>query len=416
MGESLAPSIVPALKVLGVLPEVERAGFLRSEQTLVRWSGEGENLRRDHASVLVERNRFDRILLDAAVRAGASLLAPARARTPIRTPLRWNVPIDANTGTIEVEARFLVDASGKRSTLPELGVPTVALCGRWRGTGALAAPQMRIEAGKHAWFWGAPLSDGSLATVAFVDTCRCAGLCRDVREALYWALLETSKLLKHCMRGVLIGEIGVRDATCRIDVDSVTTNLIKIGDRSLAMDPLSSQGVQAAIRSGIHASAVIHTILSGGDTDSAIEFYRNAQQEIAARHRRVAADLYASQTLHHSLFWLKRAEPSVSRQPTSPTVVSLSLETRLRLSAETRMVDMPVIDGDLIRRRSVLTHPTLDEPIAWVAGVELCSALSIVGSGRAVSAILSDWSWHMTPVTAANLLEWLTQRRILVSA
>jgi flavin-dependent dehydrogenase len=414
--ECMPSSIVPALELLGVLPEIiSSSGTLCCERTRMRWSGEGEILRRRDASVLMERGTFDRILLDSAVRAGASLLRPARARTPIRTSSGWSVPIDTGTGPIAMDAALVVDATGKRPSVAKLGTPTVALCGRWRGIRLSGAPEMRIEAGPLAWYWGAPFSDASFAALVFVDPGTCAGLNRNTRETAYRTLLASSKLLSDCLVGTLIGEVRVRDASCRIDLEPISGNLIKVGDRSVAMDPISSQGVQAAIRSGVQASVVINTILKGGDRDAAVDFYRSTQRETADRHRRAATSLYASQSFYDSAFWRERAGSDTMVHSSARTqAVPLSPETRLRCSSDTHIVEMPVIDGDVIRRRPVLAHPSLDYPIAWLGGVELSKALGTIGSGRPVSAILSDLSDQIAPASAANLLAWLTEHGILV--
>src|SRR5262249_30455449 len=67
--ESVAPSIVPVLETLGVLGEIEHAGFARCERVRLLWSGEEEPFRQRRSAVLVDRARFDRILLDAALRS-----------------------------------------------------------------------------------------------------------------------------------------------------------------------------------------------------------------------------------------------------------------------------------------------------------------------------------------------------------
>ena len=288
-------------------------------------------------------------------------------------------------------------------------MPTVALCGRWRDAELPPTPQMRVEACRDAWLWGAPLADGSFAALVFVDTPRCIGLARGGREGLYRSLLDQSHLFKFCTGGLLIGDVGVRDATPRIDDDPVTGNSIKIGDRALSLDPLSSQGLQWAIRSGVQAAAVINTVLRGGEKPAAIEFYRNMHHHAVRLHRRLAGDVYASQSLSKSSFWDRRAGPRSSPQPMSSTVV-LSAGARLRLSAEARVMSMPVIEGDMICRRAALSHPGLDQPVAWLDGIELGPALAMVGSERSAADILAEWSRRMLPDNATRLLNWLARR------
>ena len=305
--ECLAPSIAPLLDALGVLSTIERAGLIRTAETRLLWAGGGEESRHGQAW-LIDRRRFDLLLRDAAIEAGAAFMQSARARQPLPVATGWVVPVDNAIGRVNVEARFLVDATGRRTARSCSGPPTAALCGRWRGGALAASPEMRVEAGSDAWFWGAPLPDGSFSVLSFLDARRCAGLDHVRREALYRSLLGKSALLKNWMCGGLQGRVAVYDATWRADPEPVTARSIKIGDRSFAMDPLSSQGVQAALRSAVHATAVIHTILSEGDVEAGIEFYCQAQQGAVFQHRRIAAQLYKRQRRYHSTFWHDRSQ------------------------------------------------------------------------------------------------------------
>ncbi len=413
--ESLAPATASLLETLGVLKEIQQAGFVRCEQTRLRWFDAPDALQRGRTAAIVERDLFDRILLEAARRAGASVLCPARALTPARRNAGWSIPVRTVSGWVTIQVRFLVDARGKRSTLRPNGTSTVALSCRCREAELPPVPEMRVEACRDAWLWGAPLADGSFAAVAFVDTSRCNGLARDRRSGLFRSLLDQSLLFKPYAKVSLVGDVGVCDATPRIDENPVTESSIKIGDRALSLDPLSSQGLQWAIRSGVQASAVINTILRGGDKLAAIEFYRNMHYHSARLHCRLTGEVYASQSLYKSQFWDRRAGAS-----SSPTAMSsdfvLSAETRLRLSAEARVMSLPVINGDMISRRTALSHPRLDQPVAWLDDIELGPALAILGAERSAAEILSVWSRRMLPDNAARVLNWLTRRGILVAS
>ena len=90
------------------------------------------------------------------------------------------------------------------------------------------------------------------------------------------------------------------------------------------MDPLSSQGVQAAIRSGLQASTVAHTMLSGGDATAAMEFHRHAQHAAVAAHARFTSQIYAAQSVYASSFWQARvaSEPQQKTELRSPGPLS----------------------------------------------------------------------------------------------
>jgi hypothetical protein len=182
------------------------------------------------------------------------------------------------------------------------------------------------------------------------------------------------------------------------------------------MDPLSSQGVQAAIRSGVQASTVIHTILRSADIGAALEFYRTAQESAVKVHDRYASEIYASQSLYSSEFWQSRSKTRSPEEKRAAPSIKISDNPDLMLSQNARLVAMPVIEGDAIRRRTALMHPGLERPVAWLSGVPLGPFLSTIGTGRPAASILAEWSGYATPARAHALLNWMIEREILVNA
>jgi len=115
--ESLAPATASLLETLGVLKEIQQAGFVRCEQTRLRWFDAPDALQRGRTAAIVERDRFDRILLEAARRAGASVLYPARALTPARRNAVWSIPVRTVSGwvTIQLGSWLMHGASARPS-------------------------------------------------------------------------------------------------------------------------------------------------------------------------------------------------------------------------------------------------------------------------------------------------------------
>lgn len=412
VGEALPVSTLRLLHEIGLTPAVARSDALRCDEMVQRWDGGDENARPANV-FLIDRGRLDAALLDAAADAGVDILCPARLRHQEETPTGWNLEVETAAGRGRVTARFLVDARGRRAAgTRRLGASTAAVCGRWRGVALPARPQLRIEAAEDAWIWGAPLMDGSLVVQVFLRTRDCAGSSPAAREARYRAVLSESKLFAGCRHGILIDPVRIRDASCRVTAEPVTRNMIRIGDSCIAMDPLSSQGVQSAVRSALQGSVVANTILSGGDVDAAIEFYRRAAAAVAERHRETSAAVYADQGNSASSFWLERA--SSRRAPPEVEVDRVPLPSLLRLSSDARLVDHPVIEGAMIRRCPALVHPRLSEPIAFVEGVAVSRAIALIGSGNRAATILAQWAPLMPAATARALLAWLVRHDILV--
>ncbi|MEA2919158.1 MAG: hypothetical protein QOJ15_11239 [Bradyrhizobium sp.] len=411
VGEALPASTLRLLHEIGLSSAVERSGSLRCDEIVRRWGGDEENVR-PISAFLIDRGRLDAALRDAATGAGVEMLCPARLRRQQETPAGWSLEVETATGLARVKARFLVDARGRRAAgQRRLGASTAALCGRWRGVALPARPQLRIEAAEDGWIWGAPLADGSFVVQVFLQTRECAGLSQEAREARYRTLVGESKLFAACRPGTLIDPVRIRDASCRLAVEPVTRTMVRIGDSCVAMDPLSSQGVQSAIRSALQGSVVANTILRGGDVDAAIEFYHGAARAVAERHRDTSAALYAEQG-SASPFWRERA--SAPRASPDIEVDRIALPAFLRLSPDARLVDHPAIEGDMIRRCPALIHPGLSEPTAFVEGIAVARAIASIGPGHRVETILAQWAPLMPAATAQALLAWLIRHGVLV--
>jgi flavin-dependent dehydrogenase len=415
-GEALPSSIRGLLEQLGLWNGLEQVGCLRCDRMRTRWRDETAS-QQDNAAIIVDRALFDRFLIEAAAQAGVTVLCPARARRPAFAGERWIIPVDPrDAGSLVVEAPFLVDATGRRGSCRPAGAPTIALCGRWQGMVSSSPAEMYIDAGEHGWFWAAPLSHDSATAQVFIDpqsyTRRGATDC----ATLYQTLLDQSPLIRKFLRGLSLAEIRIRDATVRADNELVTPNSIKVGDRAFAMDPLSSQGIQAAIRSGLQASIIIHTILRGGDVAAALEFYRTRVEQAVEAHDRHAAEVYASQTLYASAFWQSRSNTRSLEEKRPAPSIRISDNPDLMLSQNARLVALPVIEGDEIRRRTALMHPGLERPVAWLGGVPLGAVLPAIGSKRPAASILAEWSGYATPAQARALLDWMIEREILVNA
>lgn len=395
VGEALPVTALRLLHELGLGAAVAERYALRCDEIVQRW-GDDDVTVRPTSAVMIDRGRFDPALIGIAAEAGVDVMCPARLRRKDETPEGWNLDVETGAGLVRVAARFLVDARGRRvADSRPLGPATVALCARWRGVGLAAQPQLRIEAANDAWLWGAPLADGSLVVQIFQRAVDCAGLTPASRAVRYCAILRGSKLFSGCDAGVLIDPVRARDATSRMALAPVTPTMIRIGDLCVAMDPLSSQGVQSAIRSALQGSVVANTILCGGDREAAIEFYRHATQAIAARHRDTSAAFYAEVGRKASPFWHERVAARRTSPGTEPG--RRTLPSRVRLSADAHLVDHPSIEGDVVRRRPALIHPRLDEPTAFAEGIALAGALASIEHARRVQDILAHWDFRRCP-------------------
>ena len=416
--ESLAPSILPILDSLGLRDVVETSAFMREERSLVLWgSGDVEVKIWDAApSLLIERALLDDRLRAAASGGGARVIAPAAARAVRHEAGEWLVPVATSAGPLAIKARFFVDARGKRGhpCIADGAPTTVAMSAPWLpGDGSHV--ETRIEAGRDEWMWGNPLPDGSYAATIFVDSARVAGLRSHGRAALCRDILLRSKLLAGLTKGRLIGPVDVRDATPRVNRDPIGHDFIRVGEAAVAIDPLSSQGIQTALLSAIQGSAAVHTILTAGcDAGPALAFYRERIQTTAARSRAAAARLYREHPAQ-TPFWMRRSLAAGTSAPEDRPQAIAELPSSLGVACSLRVVDIPVLSGAFIRCARALHHPGLEEPVAYLGGIALVPLVLDLPGPSTPDEIMRRWSKLMPAQAAWNIMNWMFAVGILVS-
>ena len=119
IGESLSPGVWPQLELLGAGDAVAAAGFWPCRTSLVQWVGEAP-VRRDlgpGGCLLVDRGRFDTLLLDCARAHGVRVMQPAVVRRRERRDRGWHLNIESADGIRPLDADFLADASGRAAML-----------------------------------------------------------------------------------------------------------------------------------------------------------------------------------------------------------------------------------------------------------------------------------------------------------
>jgi flavin-dependent dehydrogenase len=424
VGESLSPAILPLLDTLGVRDRVERGPFLRPRQALIRWRDETAYVKwqPEEPGFQVDRGAFDLLLLEIALESGAKLLQPASALSPIQdSEAGWLVPFEYKGRVLCAKTRFLVDASGRRSGIlsrrQRTSPPTVAIYGYWRNTG-LKGAETRVESGNECWYWGAPLPDGSLNAAVFLDANKCRVARSASLEALYCSLLSESTLLSACLEGTLTTPLRACTASSSHAVTPIDNSLIKVGEASFSIDPLSSQGVQAAMQSALQASIVCHTIMTiPGNASTAIQFYRERQAETVKQHNEWTALFYLEELeFKRNKFWEERAyreKPSLNRSVRHNRDAPYP-ECRIAISDDVRIVKAAVIKGQTIGLSDAIDHVAFERPVAFLNDIAVVPLLKIVVPGQTFANTLEKWSRSISPRIAREILRWMWVRHIII--
>lgn len=328
VGESLPPPAVPLLRQLGVLAAMQSAPHLPTFSSSAAWGSAhavpNEYFGQRHSQGWhLDRNHFDRMLLGSAQSSGASRLQ-SKLRTVEKLNGRWHLTLDQQA---PINARFVVDASGRRAMLarrqgqtPQVHDQLVASV---RFFTRRAAPQQAVrqppslpeeyadhgaslvEACEHGWWYSAFLPNQGMVVMAMTD----ADLARDLRlqHEKDWnrhlaCAPYTSRRVQHTRTAPALGIAAipsdasmVRAAHSQTLLQCTGADWLAVGDAASSVDPLSSQGILRALRFGLFASYAIcdwfadkKPGLAQYETIVQAEFqtYLKSQQEVYAQERR----------------------------------------------------------------------------------------------------------------------------------
>ena len=330
VGESLLPASLPVLEELGVLPDVEAAGFLPKLGATMVWGKQNKpwswyfretNPNRPHA-YQVWRPLFDQLLLDNSRALGVEVLEGHQVVDVLLEDqrvagVRYRSAAEQD-GT--ARARFVVDATGQGALLGrrldlrrwDPFFRNMAVYGYVTGADRLPAPDetnIFIEAHPHGWSWTIPLHTGWTSVGTVMDSRH--GQERLSKGKLQEAFLEqvaqaphTARLLRDAT--LVSGPQVVKDWSYNSE-RLVGDGYILVGDAACFVDPLFSSGVHLALMSGVLGAAYVSTVLKAPDMAAAAgQVYSELYLKEYGHFRTMAQLFYASNRTAESYFWEAR--------------------------------------------------------------------------------------------------------------
>ncbi len=419
LGESLSPGVMPLLASARLYDVIEAAAFLRISGVWINWA-EGPRLREQvsEQGILVDRGEFDARLLERARELGVRVYQPARVLEQLWDGTRWRLRVKSDAGESDLAVAFVADAAGRRQIrLPtSLGPSMLALYGYWRGKNLPAIP--RIEAGRDAWYWGVPLPDGTYNTLVFVDPEEFRAMPGATVAQRFLTLIGASELMQDCRDAELVAPARAIDATPYLSDTCVATNRIEVGDAGMTIDPISSSGVQKAIRTALSGAIVINTLLRRPElAQAAMGFYRAQLAGSFERHHRWAGQHYrdVADRRDHPFWWKRAASAAApSLTPVPPIDPRALIMAPVALSGELEFVRMPCLRGDFVSIAEAIHHPRLTDPLVFLGGRELAPLLRGLSPGRTPLQIAQSWSRWMPLDSGMAIAGWLLNHGILV--
>jgi flavin-dependent dehydrogenase len=406
IGEGLTPSITQVFDLLGIRELIDLQGFLRPRGVQVRWGGEPTQFRDqgDIPGYLVDRRRFDKLLLDLAAGAGARVLMACRAAKPRSDRQGWVIPVQHAVYT-HVRADYLVDAAGKYSSISPKPArdaqPTAALYAYHDGGSSQCSVIFSCHGG---WVWQAPLPSGQSVSALFLDRQLVAGASSQARRELFASSLAACGLdASNACR------IQSCDATPTHAEVVMQHRMVRVGEASYALDPMSSQGVQNAMMSAWRGAMCLHNVMENPEQQTlAMEFLSLNQQAAVRRHAETAQRYYTrGASFHCGGFWRARhgAPP--------PPPLSIEPHQRVRISPRLAAVETPSLQGGKLCLQSGVCHPSLMEPAVFLGDERVADVIANLVSGMPARDNFKRLVVRYGPAYANQAFGWLVDNGLI---
>jgi halogenation protein CepH len=326
IGESLLSATLPILEALGVMPAIERAGFIRKPGGTFVWGCNADPWSfffredpggRPHAYHVL-RSQFDEILLRHAAELGVDVCEGHRVQEVAGNGLTRVTAIDEHGTTRVVDARYVIDASGQqallgcRDRLREFNpfFKNLAVFGYYAGAERLSGPvegNILSAAFAEGWFWFIPLHDGTTSVGAVVDAKRFAGEAAGDPATLYLRLVAAcAPVATRVRHGELVSPIRVIRDYSYCSQRFYGPGYLLAGDAACFIDPVFSTGVQLACLSGYLASRAVGAILGGADEQAEQVRYDTRYRAAFERYLNFLYFFYDHHSDPESYFWTAR--------------------------------------------------------------------------------------------------------------
>ena len=149
-----------------------------------------------------------------------------------------------------------------------------------------------------------------------------------------------------------------------------------------------------------------------------MRFYRSSIARAAAQHAGWSAAQYARVAAQRGgEFWMARSAGATIDKPTRQERLDGSrFGETVELSPQLASVEIPCIDGDFITVKRAVSHPHLDEPVAYVGGRELRPLLDDVRSGMTPLDLARAWADRVPLRSALQIAAWMLEHGLLARA
>lgn len=421
IGESLSPGIWNIFQYLEAEHLLSRTRYIRNIPARIIWEQPAEKrmsaLQRG-SGIIVDRGQLDMELLALCRERGAAVFQPAKLKYSKFAENEWHLEIKIKDRKHRIQTFFVFDARGKNGVPIKDRIQTSPLSvGIWTHLPARDFPKATlIEALEDGWLWGTPLPNGEFRVMAFVEP-------ESVKS------ISVSK----CLKSLFAKSIFFNTSThlklqnyfaCPVqtfwNANSWKENYIHLGESAFAIDPLSSTGVEKAMRFSLQSVIAFNTIMKKGNWKIARNFYLEKLLNAVASHTRWTQEFYSSSYIDNSPFWTARRTHfyasewrnthnekklietmnSLNFNQSTPRSKDISIcktlsqlnEIPIRISKELTYRKMPCVVGDCLEMKLAIKHPGLSQPTAYIGNIEIAPLLQDLESVFTIDLVIDKWT------------------------
>ncbi len=327
VGESLLPSSLQVLDLLGVREKVEAYGFQSKPGAHYIWGDERwdvnfSDLEGNYThSFQVRRDEFDKLLLDHAKSQGVKVFEGIEVNSLSFDGDRpqsatWSQRVEGNS-TGELSFDFLIDATGRSGLMATNYLKNreyheifqnVALWGYWKNATRLGNGRegaILVNSTDDGWLWGIPLHDGTMSVGLVIHKKSFKEKRSTSLENIYLEGIAKSSKIKELLESAeLVSQVRVEQDYSYTADRFAGSGYLLAGDAACFLDPLLSTGVHLATFSGLLAAASLASVLRNEvKEDQAMSFYERNYKQAYLRLMVMVSAFYDQNKKKESYFW-----------------------------------------------------------------------------------------------------------------
>lgn len=444
IGESLSPGIYNIFEYLNAAHLLEDSMYLKNISAKVIWESKGHIYHRSGKSsggIIVDRGKLDKELLKFTVSKGLCLIQPAKLKDYTHSENRWTLAIIDNSAEIKVNSKIVLDARGRKGTLLNERVPIAPTCiAVWTHINSNSIfNEACIEAVEDGWIWGSPVSENRYRIMAFTDPI----LLKKKTTMHLLDFVNKTKLFSPLKDKIKDNFIETCSVTSFVNQVPWSNQFIKIGEAAFTLDPLSSTGVEKAMRFSLQVAIAVNTYLKDTNSLHPKDFYEEKLIESVVNHAHWTAEYYqqAWPSSIETEFWKKRANfrLDISKNKSDftfklanefnkerhiyenkqiePIPVDYILNTfwneKIIISPHVTYESVYSINNDCIEIKQAISHPNLERPMVYLDHVELSTIFKNI-KGNKVSTVVGNLNSFMPLDKAKKILIFLWSKQLLL--